>query len=163
MLFPSFAKSQKQEKLDELRTMTKAEKKEFLSNDLIARMIRLEQRVSASFGEVVPYNKTKYYQNLSFEEKKNFEKYLKTKLGSKFFFSSLLAFFALGGFLMSNSFTGNVVGASSSVSYGGMIVAGLAVVGLIIFLIYEIQKRRREKMFKSVLNLFDRSIKKRSK
>ncbi|VVB80368.1 Uncharacterised protein [uncultured archaeon] len=160
MLFPMFSKDPKQEKLDELKSMNKRERKEFLSNDLIARMIRLEQRVSASFGEVIPYTKTKYYQNLTAEEKKNFEKYLKTKLGSKFVFGILASFLA-AGFFMSGSLTGNVVGANNSVSYGGMVVAGLAVVGLIIFLIYHIHKRRQENMFKSVLNLFDNSIKRK--
>lgn len=163
MLFPKFSKDPNQEKLDELKSMSKEDKKEFLSNDLIARMIRLEQRVSASFGEVVPYNKTKYYQNLTDAEKKNFNKYLHSKIGSKFVFSLLASLFVFGGFLARGSLTGNVIGGTNSISYGGIIVAVLAVIGLIVLLFHQIQKRRREKMFKSVLNLLDRSIKKRNK
>lgn len=148
---------------DELRSMTKQQKKEFLSNDLIARMIRLEQRVSASFGEVVPYNKTKYYLNLTEEEKREFNHYLHTKLGSKFVFSLLLVFSVVGGVLMNVSFTGNVIGTSNNLSNAGIALTILAVVGIVIFLFYQIQKKRREKMFKSVLNLFDKSIRRRYK
>jgi hypothetical protein len=141
--------------------MNKQEKKEFLSNDLIARMIRLEQRVSASFGEVVPYNKTKYYLNLTESEKKSFNQYLHSKLGSKFVLSSLLGLFIFLGFFAKGVLTGNVVGSTRNMQYGGIIVAIFALIGFIIFMIYKLHKRRREKMFESVLNLFDRSIKKR--
>jgi hypothetical protein len=147
-------------KEDELQIMSKPEKKEFLSNDFIARMIRLEQRVSASFGEVIPYNKTKYYQSLTESERKKFEAYLKTKIGSKFLLLFVGLFF-VGGFLLKGSMTGNVIGSSDGFSWEGLILIFLSFIGLGFLLTRHITKKRKERVFNSVVGLFDRSIRKR--
>jgi len=65
--------------------MSQKEKKEFLSMDLIERLIRIEQRVSAKFNKFVRYNETEYYKSLPEQKKKEFEKYLKRKKINKIF------------------------------------------------------------------------------
>jgi|APSaa5957512622_1039677.scaffolds.fasta_scaffold112177_2 hypothetical protein len=74
-----FGKKKENNSEKDLTEMNKKEKKEFLSNDFISRMIRVEKGVSSSFGEEVKYNKTRYYNGLSDIEKKRYRKYLKNK------------------------------------------------------------------------------------
>lgn len=69
----------KKRKVKELHQMSYIEKRCFLSNDLIERMIRVEQKVSSHFGQQLAYDKTTYYQGLTKDEKKNFDRYLKNK------------------------------------------------------------------------------------
>ena len=71
------------------KLMSKKDKKDYLSNDLIERIIRIEQRVSARFGKIVSYSSTEYYKSLTNEQKSLFEKYLKSKKKKKLFFSSM--------------------------------------------------------------------------
>ncbi len=86
--------------------MNKQQKKNFLSNDLIERIIRVEQRVASHVGKPVHYKSTKYYQNLSDHEKKIFDTHLKHKHKKKFLFSLVsliisvaLAFFGIKIFI----------------------------------------------------------------
>jgi|SRR3989344_4546184 len=67
------------QKKSEFSKMSKNEKVVFLKNDLIERMIRVEQRISAHFLRFIPYNKTKYYTSLTENQKKKFERYLRRK------------------------------------------------------------------------------------
>lgn len=94
---------------EDLKNMDKCEKKKFLSNDFIDRMIRVEQRVGSSLGDYVPYHKTNYYKSLSDSEKKSYNSYIKRRGLVKVL--ALLPFF---GFLvliglLNFEFTGNVV------------------------------------------------------
>ena len=61
--------------------MTKKEKKDFLQGDIIDRMIRIERRVSASTGKKLPIRSTTFYQNLTEEERKLYNKHKNTKQG----------------------------------------------------------------------------------
>lgn len=88
---------------------TKKERGEFLENDFIDRLIRIEQRVSTKFGKLVKYTDTYCYQNLTPENRERYEKYLKTKKKKKFVFASTFAVPLLGILAMSNGITGNVV------------------------------------------------------
>jgi hypothetical protein len=89
--------------------MTRNERKDFLSNDLIERMIRVEERVARSFGEKINYKKSEYYQGLSSQERQSYERYLKGKKIKKGilsgFFLIMFCFFGL----MNVEFTGNAV------------------------------------------------------
>jgi len=89
--------------------MSKKQKKNFLSNDLSERIIRVEQRVSTKFGRLIPYNKTEYYQHMDKEEKKKFDEYLKNKGKREIFVSAVLLglILALGFFNFSS--IGNAV------------------------------------------------------
>jgi hypothetical protein len=74
----------------EFQKMNPVEKKNFLSMDLIYRMIHLEQKVCAAFRRKVHYTETEYYKSLNFQQRQMFEDYLKKKKVAK------LALFILG-------------------------------------------------------------------
>ena len=60
--------------------MKKPEIKIFLANDLVERMIRIEQRLRDSLGEKqVPFYQTEYYKGLDGHQKEKFKEYLKKK------------------------------------------------------------------------------------
>lgn len=63
---------------------------EFLSMDLIERMIWVEQRVSVHFRKFVKYNETEYYKSLPHNLKVKFENYLKWKKRKKFVYLFLI-------------------------------------------------------------------------
>ena len=102
----------KKENLDAKRkfqSMTQNQKKDFLSNDLSERIIRVEQRVSTRFNKFIPYNQTEYYKSMSKEQKIQFEKYLKDKGKKKvLLLVALLIPLLILGFL-NFSFTGDVI------------------------------------------------------
>ncbi len=103
------AKEDKSYDRDLLQGMSKPARKDFLSNDLIERMIRVEQRVSAHFGTFLKYYQTDYYKSLSPHEKDNFKRYLDNKQKWKMLVSLALAIPILVLGLLNISFTGNVV------------------------------------------------------
>jgi len=146
--------------------MTKKEKEEFLSMDLIERMIRLEQRVSASFGEFIPYPKTHYFQNLSQNEKSKFTKYLKKYKRRKYILGFLLSLFVVTVFLFKGNITGNFISNtlfSFNTIYGKIFsISLLLIVLLSIFIL--LFKNKKEKKFKShsnvMYNLYLRKIRK---
>ena len=88
---------------------TKAQKKDFLENDFIDRLIRIEQRVSAKFGKLIKYTDTYCYKNLEAENRKGYEKYLKSKKKKKFAFAASFVLPLFGILFLSNGITGNVV------------------------------------------------------
>jgi magnesium-transporting ATPase (P-type) len=92
----------------EFSKMPKKEKKDFLSNDLNERIMRVEQRVSTRFGKFIHYKNTEYYKSLSDSQKKKFEKYLKNKKKKKLsiYISIFLGFLSIG--FLNLNFTGNV-------------------------------------------------------
>lgn len=105
--FFSFLRKENHEK--DLCDLSAKEKKGFLSNDFIERMIRVEQRVSVSLGEPTTYHKTMYYRGLSDSERKSFDLYLKRK-GMKKVLVLLPVFLLLVVVGIANlEFTGNVV------------------------------------------------------
>jgi len=144
----------------EFSQMDKKEKKEFLSSDLIERMIRVEQRVASSFGGHIPIKKTEYYKNLRENEKKSFYKYLKRKNIKKksillVFFLSLVSLVFLGA-----EFTGkavdNVGGTGTSRFLSVILVLFILVMlffSLILFIFKKIKKRRFEKHFDILDNI----------
>jgi len=152
MKFLKFFK--KKEKKD-LKEMSKSEKKQFLSNDFIDRMIRLEQRVSASLGEGKQYNKTDYYKGLQKSEKLNFNKYLRRKQKKKGWFSGILLLVLIGFLFLNIGFTGNVVRENIGVErvlFVSFLLVFLFLIGLSLFFIYflfvSLEKRKFGKNFK---------------
>ena len=146
---------------------TKQERGEFLENDFIDRLIRIEQRISAKFGKLIKYTDTYCYKNLNPENRERYEKYLKNKKKRKFIFASTFAVPLLGILFMSNGITGNVVregvGESGFQTLYLVLFAFLAgiLIGAGFFFFY---KYRREKKFASLFKpLEDLSNKKKSK
>lgn len=138
--------------------LPKKEKKELLSMDLIERMIRVEQRVAASFGQYIPYNKTEYYRSLSGSERNKFEEYLKNKKNKKYIaligFSSVFAIFIASKI----SFTGNAIKSIAGNSTLGIIqitslAAGIGIIAAA-FLLSSSKKKRMEK-FESHYKVID--------
>jgi hypothetical protein len=126
---------------------TDKEKKDFLTNDLIERMIRVEQRVSAHFSKPCKAHETEFYRSLSPEKKKNFVKYLECKKKKKYFFISLLAIPILMLILVNLSFAGAVIGrlpVKTSLLNIVFILILVIGIGIAIFLLNEKGKKERK-------------------
>jgi len=96
-------------KTQSLKTMSKPDKAFFLSMDLIERMIRVEQSVSASFNKHVSMKQTAYYKNLSPRVKSNFDEYMKRKSHNKILLYCLFFCSLIVASLFNVSLTGNVI------------------------------------------------------
>ena len=99
--------------MNSLKIMPKHEKAHFLSMDLIERMIRVEQRVSASFNCPVMIKETRYYTSLSPQTRKSFDAYLRAKKTKKicfygFFFGLLILISLFNLDLTGNAINTNV-------------------------------------------------------
>ena len=143
----------------DFKSMTPSQKKEFLSNDLIERMIRIEQRVSGQFGRFVKYNQTEYYASLSPTQKSRFEDYLKNKGKKKVFISFLflLPIFIL--FIANSSFTGNVVQENINntkyASYVNYILIGFVVLLFVFIILSWIYRNKKKKKYDSHFNVIE--------
>ncbi|MBI2629807.1 hypothetical protein HYW76_01775 [Candidatus Pacearchaeota archaeon] len=148
-----------EKKKEKYAKMSKKEKKNFLSMDMIERIIRVEQKVSSKFNKCVPYNETEYYKSLREEDKKSFDKYVsKNHRGKK-----ILLFFAVLAslFLIFNlNFTGEAiknVNSSDNTKIIGIVL--IILIGTICFL-YALSKRRRaeriDSHFMVIENLFSK-------
>lgn len=144
---------------------TKAERKDFLENDFIERLIRIEQRVSAKFGKLINYKDTYCYQNLAPENKKRYECFLKLKKKKKFVFAASLVIPLFGVLLLSNSITGNVV--KEGVGEGGFemfywVLASFFVGLFIGFGLFYLSKYLRNKKYASLFEPLEKIAKKDS-
>ncbi len=137
--------------------MTKSQKKEFLSNDLVERMIRIEQKVSSHVGKPTHYKSTQYYKSLTEHQRHTFEKYLKHK-DKKLFFLSCLTFLSLLGL---GGITGNVVlSLSSSGLRIGSLVAILLCLLLIAYILIRIyEKKKRHKRLSNIHHMANKTLK----
>lgn len=149
---------------DKLISMSKKDRKDFLSNDFVDRMIKVEQRVSSSFGEFIPYKKTKYYLSLSNFERKKYEKYLNSgkKKWTIMLFSLMACIFAFAIFNL--KLTGNAINSNFGEGFSSLgsniviifVLAGLFLMGLIFLL-----KKRKEIKFNKRFEVIDRIVCKR--
>lgn len=149
----------KKNECDKLMNMSKQEKKDFLSNDLIERMIRVEQRVFLSFGEHLPYNKAQYYLSLTADEKKRFEKYLRSKkIKSRtlivFFFAILLSFVFIRTDLTGNAINDNF--GSSAYYLVSEISVILVLISFFIGVIIFVSRNKKEKDFENHFKILDK-------
>lgn len=144
--------------MKEFSEMTKKEKKDFLSNDLVERLIRLEQRVSASFGQFVPYPETEYFKSMSEQEKKQFVKYLKKNKKKKYLFGSFFFFLLAGAIFFNGTFTANVVKNTFNVS--NIIISNIFLVLFFAFLlgivIYRFFPKMRKKRIDGYFGILDK-------
>lgn len=144
----------------------KKEKEEFLENDLIDRLIRVEQKVSARFGKFTGYKDTYCYKSLSPKNREAYEKYLKDKGKKRVVFSSIFLAPLLALFFLSNNLTGNVVKESvgDAKIFNGIyfffliLVISIFCFGLI-FLFYIYQRKKR---FEPLFKILERIGKKKS-
>jgi hypothetical protein len=97
------------EEQKDLTEMSKKEKKEFLDQDIMERMIRVEQTVSRHFGKKVQHKETSFYKGLSKEDKMTYNRHMnkKKKRGIFKMLVLILPLFTFG--LMRFNITGAVV------------------------------------------------------
>lgn len=122
----------------------KVDKKNILSNDFIERMVRVEQRVSASLSEKKAYNETDYYKSLTLEEKKSFEEYLRKKGNVRKGFILVFSLVFLSFFVLNFGITGNTVEGEDFSTFS-FVVLGIFIVIAFFFAILSIVKRFLEK------------------
>lgn len=142
--------------------MTKSEKKEFLANDLIERMIHVEQKVRGSMGEgVVPYYQTNYFKELRAEEKKRFISYLKSKKVKQkwrlFPWVLILGFGAFAGF----NFTGHAISENTGVNLLDIGLIGIFAVVLMFYVFHIAHKKERARKLDRHLAVIDNILAKR--
>jgi di/tricarboxylate transporter len=123
-------KKTKESGIKDLPDMTKNEKKNFLQNDLIERMIRLEKKVNAMFGKKVKYNETDFYKDLPREDKMRFNKYLNSRKKKSVGILAVLGLSLSVWGLTQLKITGNAMKEVSSVEpyWVGWIALGIFVV-----------------------------------
>jgi hypothetical protein len=142
--------------MKKLNKMNEQEKKHFLSMDLIERLIRLEQRVSASFGNFIPYSKTKYFKNLSKKEKKNFVEYLKRHKRRKYIIGLIFISSLAGAIIFHRILTARVIEGT----FNGALFANPFLVFFLIFIVIVtisfLFKKRKEKRFKEHFEIIDK-------
>lgn len=150
---------------DGFSTMTKPQKKEYLSMDLIDRMIRVEQRVSASFGEYIPYTKTKYYQQLTMNEKQRYDSFLKNKKVKTGVFMSSFAGIFLFSFAFFYESTGNAISDYARVDIDYLKIGAILfyIILFVILLLIVLKRKRRQESLNKVFAVFDKSMGKRKK
>jgi uncharacterized membrane protein (DUF485 family) len=143
--------------------MKKPEKKTFLANDLIERMIRIEQRVRASFGEgVVPYYKTDYFVELTSDEKNQFKRYLERKEKRKKWWGIFLFALFFSGAIAGFRLTGDVIAEKVQVEMINVaILLGILVI-VVLSSIYFLAKRKRRKRFDGHFGVLEHIIRKRN-
>lgn len=147
----------------EFSEMTKKQRGKFLSNDFIERMIRVEQRVSASFGHPIPYNETEHYKSLSEEEKKEFEKYLEKSKRKKFLLSFLVLLPLFLAILLKTEFTGRVIqeNFNASPSFLSIVFILLFVLVAILALISSVSRKLKESRLNKHFNVLEHILKRR--
>jgi len=135
----------------DLTKMSPTEKKQFLSMDLVERMIRVEQQVAATFNRPIHYSKTQYFNSLTRKEKINFERYLKEhkRRGFLYGFLSLFSLFVILSFGL--GFTGGVIGVAGSIDVLIVLIIFLAL--LLVLLAHNLSKIKRKKRFEKHFNV----------
>ncbi|OYT35845.1 hypothetical protein B6U91_02355 [Candidatus Pacearchaeota archaeon ex4484_71] len=147
------------------KKMSKREKKKFLSNDFIDRMIQVERNVSASLGEKKEYFETEYYNSLNNSQKRLYQSFLKSKISKRtWLFYGMIVSSILIPFFKTNNLTGGAVGTKVGtdgfVSFIPLILLGVFVG---IFLVFSIRERIKEKRVTRHTKIVDEIIRKKRK
>jgi hypothetical protein len=130
--------------------MSKKEKKVFLDNDFIERMIRVEQRVASSLSEHRPYNKTEYYKSLHPKERAGFDKYLKLGNKGKYLALFLFAVFFSLPLIVKTSLTGNVIGQNGLPYFEIAFIFMFLLIFFSFLLVQHSKKHKHRKHFKII-------------
>jgi len=150
-------------KQKEFREMTKKERKDFLDMDFIERMTRVEQHISKTFGEQIPYNETEVYKNLSERDKKRFNEHVKKNKNGKKMLAFLVGIPMLLFFLSFNfQITGHVVGTGRgfSLTLFQLIVLIATLTILTIFGIAFLFKNKKHKKFNKHIEVINQWLEK---
>ena len=130
---------------------------ELLSQDLIDRIIRVEQKICRRHNKNIQYKDTYYFKSLSSKEKKDYEKFLHNRTRKALFFYSALMIFLMV-FFSQVRLTGNAI-LGNPITIINYFPAVLILVVIFIYLLYFILKRSREKRFDDCENIINKVIK----
>jgi hypothetical protein len=151
----------KEEQLN-LKNMPKKEKRSFLNNDLIERMIRIEQKLSGSCGGgFVPYSQTEYFKSLNDQQKAGYKKYLESKEKRKKWKFLPFTLIIIVGIFMGSRLTGNVVGSSEPMSFTNIVLMGILLLVVLIYLEILISERNRWKRMEKHFSVLEKIVYKR--
>lgn len=135
-------------KIEEFKKLPKKDKDKYLFCDMAHRLIRVEQKVSASFNKPVKLEQTEYYKSLTPVEQKNIKEYVANKKKNKilclwatFISITLFVFLRI-------SLTGNVISNSTSYNYLydlSTILLFVLIIFFIVVLYYLLNKRVTER------------------
>jgi hypothetical protein len=144
------SKKRSPRKEKDLSEMTPKEKKDFLQHDLIERMIRIEQAVSANMGKPLKHNETDFYKELTKEEKMGFNRHINSKKrkGVLKMVALILPLAAFG--FMRMSITGNAIRDSTGAEpyWWGWVALGIFIVLGVFFWASHILKKTMERRLK---------------
>lgn len=144
------------QKRKEFYEMSKDEKRLFLANDLIERMVRIEQKLRASFGEgALPYYQTQYYKDLREDEKKRFKKYIESKDKKRKW--KIFSFMGLCGFglFAFSRITGNAIASGGEISILDAVMVSLFILILGILGVHTFLERNRWKRMERHFNVLE--------
>jgi len=146
----------------EFYQMTKPEKKIFLANDLIERMIHVEQKVRGSMGEgAIAYYHTNYFKELHPVEKKRFIDYLKSKQTRQKWKFLPWVFLIVLGLFAGSRFTGNAIAVNGGVSWADFVLIGVFIIALIFYVSHLAAQKKRMNKLNSHLKVIDNILTKR--
>ena len=151
--------------MQSLKTMPKLEKARFLSMDLIERMIRVEQNISASFSKYVPFNQTEYYKCLTLQQKKDFNTFLKKKKQQKILLYGLFVGSLILLALFNFDITGNAI--AEDIGYKNYDLSNMAFViilgvTVLVAIVFFISKRNADTRFNKHATIAEDFIRKKS-
>ena len=142
---------------DELNDMSPDEKKRFLVADMADRMIRVEQRVAASFGDRLTYNQTEYYKSLPKNDRMRLNSYLvkKGRGKTKTLFLLVLSVLAFG--LLRVGITANAISdyVGTDVSIWSYVFLGVFVLVLFLIFVKSLANRKKEKRTNKTIKILD--------
>ncbi len=145
----------------QIKNMSKKEKKNFLSMDLIERMIRVEQKISATFNKPVYYKDTEYYKSLPQSERAAYEEYLRNKKKKKSWW--FVPLFVLGiSLLFGANITGRVTGGYEVTPVFNILIVVLFVLIIGIALIGVYNRKQKNRMFNRHIAVLDKVYLRRS-
>lgn len=138
-------------------SLSKKDKKDFLSMDFVERMVRVEQHVSASFGNPISYDKTECYKSLSKNEKEKFNKHLKNKKLIPIFLLMLGIIFIIN-LIFKVSITGRTIGDSIITSSNDKIMLITVFLFFALCLFVLISEKRKSKSVKHHVQVIDNVV-----
>jgi hypothetical protein len=139
--------------------LSSQERDRFCSLDMADRLIRVEQRVSASFGRPTLYRETNYYKSLNANQRKELDIFLKRKKMNKLFLLFLITVPLLGFVFLGKGLTGYAVLDSAPQSFMIQSVLGLISLVSAVTLIFLIaSKSIKDKKYNSYTSIIDNLI-----
>lgn len=143
--------------MKQLQQMSPAEKEKFFSLDLAERMIRLEQKISASFNKFIHYRDTEYYKSMSKEQQQELEKFLKRKktimaligLLSPLLIISLLSITITGEAILENFISGGPI---NTLFLALAILIFISIIYLLFELFHHVNKNRKFRVHTRIIH-----------